>query len=218
MAIAIVLRMSESTNLFRDAVINSLSYGDEVILCSGFFQENFKGGKYQATLEPKLIKNLVTHQIRLTTIGIHNSTWRQSYKNFRDNLLKNKVNITCLYKPACKWHAKVFILKKSGRPIFGIIGSSNITANAFGVSGSSDSKNNSATLPANFNYECDVFFWVDKLKNINRSLSDLLFNQAQSLNVFRAQYNPKSNFEINISQRLQNLMTSVLDDDLKELD
>jgi hypothetical protein len=61
MPIAIVLRKKPHVNAFRDLIVDVLGSGstDEALLCSGFFQENFKGSAYQASAEKGL---LITHK------------------------------------------------------------------------------------------------------------------------------------------------------------
>lgn len=58
MPIAIILRTSGSINVFRDAIIDALksNHIDDALLCSGSFQENFKGSAYQASTEKQLGK------------------------------------------------------------------------------------------------------------------------------------------------------------------
>ena len=89
MPIAIVLRTSGTVNIFRDAVVDALSSNriDEALLCSGFFQENFNGSAYQASTEQQLGTACATSGVKLTTVGIHNYAWKQSYKNFKTNML-----------------------------------------------------------------------------------------------------------------------------------
>jgi len=204
--IAIVLRKRARANHFRDLMIGSLNSGagDSALLCSGFFQEN-RGSSYQASMEPKFTKSLKKNNISLTTVGIHNYQWQRSYVSFRDNLLEKGVNITAYYKSGMKWHAKVFILSKKDKPIFGIIGSSNITRNAF-----------SNSVP--FNNECDVILWVN---NAGKSISSLISGGEQGDNfpyeTIRASYKKSQNSGLSIQDRLQKIKEDILNDKLKPL-
>lgn len=71
-------------------------------------------------------------------------------------MLSAGVRINCFKKRGLKWHAKIFIAKTGGVPCAGIIGSPNITRNAFFVG-------------RKFNNECDVFLW-----NENSPLSSII--------------------------------------------
>lgn len=203
MALAITLRNSLGTNLFRNTLIATINagIGDSAILCSGFFQENFKNSAYQASLEPNFI-NALKKLKTLKTIGIHNNTWRPSYIAFRDNLLAAGVNINAYYKSGLKWHAKVFVLLREETPIFGIIGSSNITANAFGAS---DSPN----PPLTFNHECDVYFWVDAETALDGKLNELLHTDRLSDQVIWGEYDVLNNFGKSEEQRLKELIREI---------
>ncbi|MBK7348199.1 MAG: hypothetical protein IPI98_15235 [Chitinophagaceae bacterium] len=56
--------------------------GNNVLLCSGFFQEYFKGGIYQVSTEANFDGVLLKHKINLTTVGVHNPQWLTPYKKF----------------------------------------------------------------------------------------------------------------------------------------
>jgi hypothetical protein len=178
--------------------------GDNALLCSGFFQENFRGSGYRASLESNFANCLVKNKIKLTTVGIHNYNWKPSYENFRDNMKKQGVNIISFYKSGMRWHAKVFILSKGKKPIFGIVGSSNITRNAFSI-----------TLP--FNNECDVILWEGRSKAINSALNETLQNDEFIHEIIRAPYQKRLNFNLSISDRLQNIKDEIMNENLKPL-
>lgn len=204
MPIAIILRTSGSINIFRDAIIDALDsdHIDEALLCSGFFQENFKGSAYQASTEQQLGLVCANSGIKLTTVGIHNNTWKPSYQNFKANMLAAGANITCMYKPGMHWHAKVFIASSSGKPHFGIVGSSNITRNAFSTGGK-------------FNNECDVFMWAKSspITAIASRIADILDGQV----IIRAPYLRKHNQGMSLPQKLSRIRDEVLGQDLQEL-
>lgn len=199
MAIAIILRNQLPINRFRDLFIGSIKTGagDNALLCSGFFQENFRGSVYQASVERNFGVEVAKSKIELNTVGVHNGSWKQSYRDFRDNMKVLGANINCYYKNGLKWHAKVFILSKKDEPVFGIIGSSNITRTAFGSIN-------------DFNYECDVMIWPDSNKNISKWFDDQMAGNNFSYEVIRAPYDPDMNNGISVQDRLQKLKNEIL--------
>lgn len=207
LAIAIVLRNKLPVNLFRDLLIGSIKTGagNNALLCSGFFQENFKGSTYQASQEINFGKEIANSKIELKTVGIHNGSWKKSYRDFRDNMKSLGANIQCFYKNGLRWHAKVFILSDGDDPVFGIIGSSNITRTAFG---SID----------NFNYECDVMIWPDECKAIDKWFDAQMAGDIFNFEVIKAPYIPEMNNGISVVERLNALKSEILTLDIKELD
>jgi len=183
----------------------SLGVGNKALLCSGFFQELFKNHPYQASTEQNLSAVLVNHSIELTTIGIHNNCWMPSYKSFRNSLRSAGVNLRAMYTAKFHWHAKVFILRHSNDPVLAIVGSSNITRNAF-----SDSDP--------FNYEADVIMWLDAIKPltkfIERNVTEI---RDEPHEVIIADYDPKKNNDLLIKDRLIRLDTEMKELELKEL-
>ncbi len=207
MPIAIILRDQLPINRPRDLLIGSIKTGagDSALLCSGFFQENFRGSVYQATLEQGFAKEVAKSNIELTTVGIHNGSWKQSYRDFRDNMRLQGANIKCLYKHGLRWHAKVFILSKSQAPVFGIIGSSNITRTAFGDISS-------------FNHECDVMIWPNNLQKIDQWFDEEMETNNFPLGIIRAPYIPEMNDNISVEERLNAIKGEILNSGLSELD
>lgn len=206
MPIAIILRNQLPINQFRDLLIGSIKTGagDNALLCSGFFQESFKGSAYKASSETNFGLEVAKSKIELKTVGIHNGSWKQSYRDFRDNMKALGANIICYYKNGLKWHAKVFVLSKGNTPIFGIIGSSNITRTAFGSAN-------------NFNYECDVIIWPDENKTINNWFDEQMTENNFPYQVIRAPYDLDMNNGISVQDRLQQLKNEILDSGLSEL-
>jgi hypothetical protein len=213
MGVAIFLRSRLAPNHFRHLMLNSLNtgIGDNALLCSGFFQENFvswgRMGNYQVSSDGDLPSILSNNNIRLTTVGIYNDTWLASYRNFCNNLRDGGVNVTAKVSARFHWHAKIFILKQGNTPVLGIIGSSNMTRRAFGEVG-------------DFNNEADVFIWEDNKYN---NLDSLLNSTIQQLNEFNNEiivtdYNPAKNFGLSIEQRLQQLYDDVFKTELKDLE
>lgn len=204
MPIAIVLRTSGTENIFRDTLVGALGSknADEALLCSGFFQENFKGSVYQASAEKKLGRACAKSKVKLTSVGIHNNTWLPSYRNFRDNMLSHGADITCYYRSRMHWHAKVFIASSNCTPSLGIIGSSNLTRNAFSIGN-------------DFNNECDVFLWTR-----NGPFAGIAEATAERLNeqiVVRAPYIKRQNGGRSLPDLLDQIRSKVLGQDLREL-
>lgn len=204
MTIAIVLRTDSSRNTFRDVIISVLgsNFLDEAVLCSGFFQDNFKGSAYQVSAERSLSRVCASSGVSLTTVGIHNSTWKPAYVNFRDNMKAAGANIQCMYKRGMRWHAKVFIGSKGGVPNVGIVGSSNMTRNAFSIG-------------PRFNNECDVFIWDRRspVASLAAEMADSLGDQI----IIRAPYVSRMNSGLSVSEMLTRIQSEVLEGDLQEL-
>lgn len=201
MGLIIFLR-KRTYNHFREVVLKSLDSGagNKAVMSSGFFQENFRGSSYAVSTEGNFDQILLRNKIELTTVGVHNWFWLHSYKNFRDNLIARGVNIIAKRVQRLHWHAKIFILKKDDRPILGIVGSSNMTKNAFGHS-------------KPFNYEADVIIWLDDIQPIN----DLMARIINELGQFPgesivADYDPDKNFGQSIEDKLRQI-----DNDIKEV-
>jgi hypothetical protein len=211
MPIAIFLRTSKGNSLYRDAIIRSLNSGagNYALLCSGFLQENKATPKgpspYRATLEPGFSAALATHGIQLDTIGIHNSTWHASYVNFCNNLSAAGVTLVPYIMSGFQWHAKVFLLKQKSSPIFGIVGSSNLTANAFGVSNVPALVTDSPFPPTNFNFECDVYFWTDANIAIATIMEELIGREEIREQIILARYDEQENFGSSIEDRLNDI-------------
>ena len=207
MGLAIFLRKRLTPNYFQKLLIGSLSsgLGNEVLLCSGFFQENYLGRIYTVSTEGSFSMLLRKNNISLTTVGIHNHYWLESYKKFRDNIVKAGVSISAKITPNYYWHAKIFILKKDGKPIFGIVGSSNMTRPAFGT-----------TAP--FNFEADVVMWLDEYKELNTIINSTVNELNQSSEVIIADYDPTKNFGLSIEQRLRQLNDDVEETGLIDLE
>lgn len=206
MPLAVFLRRSPETNLFRDSIVRSLSLGiaDNAILCSGFFQEDGPNG-YRASAEPGLVSALVNNSINLTTVGVHNYQWRDRYQAFHASLQSAGVRVDAYYKKGMKWHAKIFLLEKRGRCVLGIVGSSNVTRPAFGT-----------TAP--YNNECDIALWTRGAHNFGRWLD----SAAREVNdefspVIRGSYSKRDNGSVSISERLHILRSEILDQNLARL-
>ena len=199
MGLAIFIRKRTLINKFRELLIGSIDtgLGDEAIICSGFFQENFKGSLFQVSNEGNLGKILLKNKITLTTIGVHNTYWLAPYRNFRDNLINMGLTVHAKVSRGFRWHAKIYLLKKKGRPIFAIIGSNNMTRNAFGIS-------------SPFNFESDVVLWLDEFKEFNKLINGTV-NELREFasETIIADYSPEKNFGLSIEDRLKQLSDDI---------
>ncbi|WP_297868484.1 restriction endonuclease PLD domain-containing protein [uncultured Flavobacterium sp.] len=197
MSLLILLRKSASVNRFHNLLINSIDSGegDSALLCSGFFQEM---NNYSASLDSGLCSSLFNNNVSLTTIGVHNRMWLNRYRSFRDILISNGNTVNALITNNFHWHAKIFILKKQGEPIFGIIGSSNMTRNAFGH-----------TAP--FNFEADVVLWDSSnnaINNICQSQTEISGGDFDD--IIYADYNVERNRGKNSMEKLKDLENEIM--------
>jgi hypothetical protein len=156
--VAIFLRNTGSTNKFRRTVLGALRTDmvDEALLCSGFFQDD---AKYSTGADFDLIAHRSCTPLKLTTLGLYSYSWKAQYSTFFSQIqTKNACGcFSAVQKriPSMGWHAKVFLAKAAGRPVVGIIGSSNVTRRAFGEL-------------KDFNYECDVVMWEESIQEIDK--------------------------------------------------
>jgi hypothetical protein len=207
MGLAIILRKQVMPNHFRDlllAAVNS-GAGRNALMCSGFFQELYRGDPYRASMEQGFGQVLASRRIRLTTIGIHNNYWLPSYRNFARNLRRLRVNLKALYVVKLRWHAKVFILATARRPLFGIVGSSNVTQPAFSTS-------------KRFNKEADVVLWDTQSKRIAMAVESVLERIADPHEVVRAEYCMTLNGGLSEVERLKRLEKEIRSMSLRELE
>lgn len=179
MGLAIILRKRAATNRFRDIILAvcGSGAGNEALICSGFFQELYKTTTYRVSQEGNFAQCLANNNVAVTTVGVHNSSWIRPYKNFRNSLTIAGVRTTALFVSGLHWHAKVFIFKYNSAPLFGVIGSSNMTRNAFGVS-------------APFNYESDAYLWEDTHPILGPIMERLLSDIQDPDELIRATYDP----------------------------
>jgi hypothetical protein len=191
MPMKIILRDQANINIFRDLIINtiSLKIGDSIIICSGFFQQG-RGG-YFSSCEKCFCCQLKKSGKKITTIGIHNPNWLPEYRLFVNFLRQSGVNITGRLYKGFHWHAKVYLVLDKNKPIFGIIGSSNLTRNAFSSS-------------APFNVEVDVVMWNDGIPNYDKIVNEILPSNNFD-NYYTIQYNTEDNNNLKIEDRLNHL-------------
>jgi hypothetical protein len=110
-----------------------------------------------------------------------------------------------MYAPSFRWHAKIFVLRQTDDPILGIIGSSNITRNAF-----------SDSTP--FNYEADVILWLDSIQPLTSLIQGIVAEiRDDPHEVIVADYDPHKNSDLSIDDRLKRLDTEMKELELREL-
>ena len=131
---------------------------DEALLCSGFFQDD---AKYSTGADFDLISHRSCTPLKLTTLGLYSYSWKAQYSTFFSTLQARNACpcFSAVQKriPSMGWHAKVFLAKAAGKPVVGIVGSSNVTRRAFGEQ-------------SDFNYECDVVMWEETIPEIDNVL------------------------------------------------
>lgn len=197
MSIAILLRNQQVPNVFRNLLLNAIQLPNikEVIICSGFFQDYFKSA-YCASTEGNLAQKLATSNAEVITVGIHNHQWRFPFDKFNNSLTTAGVNLAVRKVKGYKWHAKVFIASTKNGPVFSLIGSSNMTRNAF-----------STSKP--FNYEADVALWIPQAKGVSSAVNNVLSESSPS-DVIRTSYSPNKNGGLTIRDRLIQLREDIL--------
>lgn len=200
--IAIFLRDSGSVNRFRRAILATLRVDavNEGLLCSGFFQDD---PKFSAGAEFDLISHRQCSQLCLTTVGLYSYSWKNQYSSFGKQLATANACQCFSVKqkriPGMGWHAKVFIAKAAGKPVAGVIGSSNITRRAFGEFRA-------------FNRECDVVMWDETVPQIQSAIEDAIGNPGDASDVLVANYdeNHRANRR-SLADRLLSLEAEILE-------
>lgn len=177
--IAVILRKSQSPNVFRRTILSAFSggIGNEYLICSGFFQEKkYKVSSYYAS--DSFLANVppLPCEATVTTVGIYDPhTWGSQYNDFVAKL--SSIKCSCgnhlavkqrKRKGSNKWHAKVFIARNDGQPRIAIVGSSNITKNAF------DEKKG-------WNRECDVLIWNSSDAQVNALIRTVISGEGDRL-------------------------------------
>lgn len=196
--IAIILRKSETVNIFREIILDCFQekQGKKSFLASDHFKDRSPSCPCQKTV---------------TIVGVYNRMWQKQY----DAFVLGIENISC---PICgkkipvvkkkikdyHWHAKVFIASRKGDsepvPVIGIIWSSNITSRAFG-------------LLKEWNYEADIILWDDSDKIARRIISAALEPITADtqhhiiVSNYATQYS--KNFNLTLQERLQQLRREI---------
>lgn len=211
MAVKLLFRATSGPNHFREWAIAALNCKsvDKVLLCSGFFQQ-LRGTKkisYRLASDKDFINALTSNPKRLVkTVGVHNHSWLADYRAFANALRKlspPSFTLNAYRSKRLKWHAKILILFVKGRPVFAIIGSSNMTRPAFAP----------PHITPDFNHESDVVLWDDKYKPILNSIMDLERSSQEGPFEINLRYSPQDNKGDSISDRLKKIYDSVNPED-----
>jgi|GEM_PF-1235205 len=188
--VAAILRKNQSPNVFRRTILSAFSkgVGNEYLICSGFFQEKkYKVNSYYAS--DSFLANVPQKPCKatITTVGVYDPhTWGSQYNDFVTKLSSIKCLCGCggrlsvrqrKRKGSNKWHAKVFIAKNDGQPRLAIVGSSNITKNAF------DEKKG-------WNRECDVLIWNSSDAQVNALVRSVISGGGDQLGQGAGQDDP----------------------------
>lgn len=202
MAVKFILRTRANPNLFRHWMLKGLNCPtvDSALICSGFFQENFRNSYFALSNDNDFLNALRGKNV--VTIGVHNYAWLNSYRLFSQKLVSQGIGLYAFRSKRMKWHAKVLILFSSCKPVFAIVGSSNLTRNAF----SRDPRD----LP-DFNYEADVVLWDNKNSIVNKYFSSEEFMDPQGIIPFQynLRYEESDNNETTMRKRLFDLIDLV---------
>lgn len=203
MGMIITLRDSSDTSYFKEIMLEIFNVFsiDEVLICSGYFQENKpyrdkqnkqKVSSYQVTVDQNSNHESLLTQLngidKITTVGIKGdfgSDWDKSYRNFVQNLRDNLgPNVVKAYADKSgSWHAKEMIMLYQGHAVAGIIGSSNFTKPAYG-----------SFKDQSYNIEADtVIYKSDGDKKMSRLVSVLREDGGEDSFLIVAPYDAKLN-------------------------
>ncbi|WP_276967054.1 hypothetical protein [Metallibacterium scheffleri] len=192
--VAIFLRQAAAINHFRTVILRSFDRKefDQLLLCSGFFQERgtFSASRDLAGSSPKWLCRK-----KVTAVGVYNGIWKPDFDRFIAGL--QTIQCCCGIPLSVEkrrtrryhWHAKIFIASEGDDPALGIVGSSNMTRNAFGTSGS-------------WNYEADVVLWNSDSAAANHVMDNVLegisniYQQSVIVTSYNAEEPPNRNLSL----------------------
>lgn len=212
--IAILFRESQKLNRFRKVISGTFQINiDEMIICSGYFQEKYETSKFEASnafKSPKC-KQLILVSTKDAQEDQKKSIkeWDNSFIRFCKSMEQKMGNNMTLYKARTNtWHAKIMIgkIKQNDSndlmPGIAMIGSSNLTRPAFGIS-------------SPYNYECDVVFWDTQIKAIDDLMSSIL-NQDGDDGVIVSNYdiNDPYNRNKSLESRVKELENQIFDQNI----
>ena len=125
----------------------------DLILCTGYVWEDAIGySVLHDDLLASIGQGIGQSQVRLVAGKFGDDSkwpyWETKYRTFFNRLRQAGINATAFIAPGRNWHAKIALrLDKTGKPIAGIVGSSNLTGPAY------------REKYSNWNYEADVVLW-----------------------------------------------------------
>lgn len=214
---ALILSTVPSINVFRAALIAAFQSGqlDNFLICSGFFHErvNKKGAFFASDA---FIGGKLPSSSEVTIVGAYDPA-ASEFKDFVKKLSSGLKTISGTSVPVHKrrsivkyknrWHAKIFIAREGAQHCFAVIGSSNLTRNAFDVAAS--------------NNEADVLIWDNSNETAERIASIALSIQRDTPpqdgvgmpTVFISNYDPgdaRNTISAPMNDRLQQLWQDVL--------
>lgn len=205
--VAIFLRQAEAINHFRTVILRSFERDefDQLHICSGFFQER---GTFSASRDLAGSSPTCPCLKKVTAVGVYNGMWKPDFDQFVMGL--KAIQCCCgiplsVEKRRTKryhWHAKIFIASEGDAPRLGIVGSSNMTRNAFGNSGS-------------WNYEADVVLWDSSSTAANQVMANVLegISNDSPHSIIVTSYNAEepSNGNLSLQDRLRFLRDEIDD-------
>jgi hypothetical protein len=167
MGIWITLRQNNEKSFFRDNLLGMISNdkeldGNRLILASGYFSEY---EKYPYSIFEDDLDDAIRDNDEIKEINVIGS--KGSETSF--NLFCNKIeslgrSFIKIRHPQSNWHAKIAMKLKPETegmrgtiPICAIVGSSNLTRPAYGITPRPENVN----TEVKFNYECDVLIFVN---------------------------------------------------------
>ena len=200
--LALILRKRSDRNVFRTLLLAAFNdkNAHTILLCSGFFQER---GTFSASSDiVSSIKCVANCPKKLIIVGHYGYMWKNDFSNFCKSM-KGQPCYRVHQRLARKrnWHSKVLIAKDhSSNPIFAIIGSSNLTSNAFGI----NSK-------GKFNYESDVVMWNDS-DSLARLVTEYLSTTDDESEIYVSKYDSENalNRQIPLDKKINALFDEII--------
>jgi hypothetical protein len=153
MGLSITLRTDRTVSHFRRNLLKLVKTPNtnRLILCSGYISEGQNYSVLQDDLLKAILASKCSEVITIAGMFISHPVWRNRYNDFvnalRDGLNGTGISLRCHSNRRGNWHAKIAMKLYDHQPVACIIGSSNLTTNAYGEG------------LARFNHEADVLMW-----------------------------------------------------------
>lgn len=200
--LALILRKRSDRNVFRDLLLAAFNNNNvhTILLCSGFFQER---GTFSASSDIiSSIKCRANCPKELIIVGHYGYMWKNDFANFC-KYMKGQPCYRVNQRMAKKrnWHSKVLIAKNpSDDPVFAIIGSSNLTSNAFGIN-----------TKGKFNYESDVVMWDDS-DSLASLVIEYLSTSDDESEIYVSKYDPENplNRQMPLEEKINALFDEII--------